>query len=56
MDSNDENDKTTALLARQREALEEERRKFTEAAVALGRERSEMEVSRILSNLLPPPH
>ncbi|KAL7414822.1 Afadin and alpha-actinin-binding-domain-containing protein [Mrakia frigida] len=45
--STDDHDEITALLARQREALEEERRKFTEAAVVLGRERSEMEVQRI---------
>ena len=34
-------------LAKQREALEEERRRYTEAAVKLGKDRTELEVRRL---------
>lgn len=48
----DDSEQVATLLTLQREALEEERRKFTEAAVKLGRERAEMEVS--LTRMLIP--
>ena len=50
--STDDSEQVATLLTFQREALEEERRKFTEAAVKLGRERAEMEVS--LTRMLIP--